>query len=337
MVHRFVRRRRLFAVCGALLVSVAVMVAGSGASSAAAKPSIALFVAIQANPYEASLIAAAQKEAKALGASLQVFDPADVPAKQVTECQDALTTKKYNIFLIKAVAGSTMEPCAKAAIKAGIKVVAVDDPLGPAYTLAPQVPGIVGSILSLPQTAYGAEVKLDVAACKKLNPCNLAFYYGPAAFSFSAYGSKYFLAQIKKYKNIHVIASATWNFDIPTSASLARTLLVAHPDVNVIQCDGDQGAVAIEGVLEKAGKAGKVTVVGGGGSIQAKTAILAGKQFGTSALYPASLGKLSVLMGVNALQGKPVGNKAYDVSIATKLGPLVDKSNVAQFKPQWGT
>ncbi len=177
----------------------------------------------------------------------------------------------------------------------------------------------------------------DVQACKKYNPCNLAFYYGPAAFSFSAYGSKCYLAQIKKYKNIHVVASATWNFDIPTSESLARTLLVAHPEVNVIQCDGDQGAVGIIGVLQKAGKLGKITVVGGGGSVQGVAAIKAGTLFGSSAQYPASLGSTSVLLGVNALQGKPITKTEYDAGYLTKLGPVITKSNVAQFKPQWGT
>jgi ABC-type sugar transport system substrate-binding protein len=312
--------------------------AGGGAASpavAAAKPSIALFVAIEANPYEAVLIKGAQTEAAKLGASIQVFDPKDVPATQVTQCQDALATKKYNVFVIKAVAGATMEPCAKTAISQGIKVVAADDPLGPNYSLAPQVPGIVGSVLSLPQTSYGTMLKLTARACANLNPCNVAFFYGPAAFSYSSYGSKYYLAHVKQYPKIHVIDTATWNFDIPTAETLARTVLVAHPDVNLIVCDGDQGSVGIVGVLQKAGKLGKIKIVSGGGSIQGAAAIKAGQIVGTAPLYPGSIGRLSVKLGVEALQGTKIAKTAFNAAFLESVGPLVDKSNVSKFHPQW--
>lgn len=312
--------------------------AATGSTAAPAKKAvIAGFVVDMANPYETGLVSGEKNEAAAQGASITMFGAKSDPQVQVGQCQDALSTKKYNVFLIKAVNGATMVPCARQAIAQGIKVVAVDTPLGAKYTLKPQLSGIVGSVVSLPTTQGNAGVTEIVEACKSLNPCKVAYYYGPLVFSFPAAEKKVVLDGLAKHPNIKVVSTGTWNYDPDQATHLAQQLLTTHPDVNVVASDGDVAALNAMRVFTRAGHGPpKVQFVGGGGSIVGSKSIEAGKLFGTSAQFPATMGKRSVDLGIKALNNKPLGQTQYDAAYLTPLGPVITKKNVAQFHGEWG-
>src|SRR5215207_927349 len=108
---------------------------------------IAHFVAIQANPVEQVIIKSAKDTGRANNATVTTFDSNNDVQRELANCQDAIASGKYDAFVLKAVSGPPLIPCARQAMEAGIPVVVQGTALGPKQTTEPQVPGIVGSAI----------------------------------------------------------------------------------------------------------------------------------------------------------------------------------------------
>jgi ribose transport system substrate-binding protein len=309
----------------------------SGGSSGGKQAKIAGFIVDSANPYDTALSNAETAEAKKLGASIHIFGANNSPSTQVGQCEDAVSSGQYNVFLLKAVSGPPLMPCARQALSKGIKVVAVDDPLGPKYTLAPQLPGVSASILSLPTTNGTALANLTIQACGSHNPCQVAYFYGPPTFVFASESKAEFDSVIAKHPDIKIVDSASSMFESSLGTSLTQQLLTTHPDVNVITSDSDQTVLGAYKALQSTGKTGQVKLVGGGGSCPGATAIKAGHLVGTSALYPATLGETSVQDGIKALNGQKIAQPELNVAYLSPLGPEITKAKIAKFHCEWGT
>ena len=65
---------------------------------------------------------------------------------QSHQIQDAITSKKYDVFIIYACDGNAVVPDVKDALAAGIKVVAADVVIGPNTTSFAPYPGVVSYI-----------------------------------------------------------------------------------------------------------------------------------------------------------------------------------------------
>jgi ribose transport system substrate-binding protein len=300
------------------------------------KANIAAFIVDSANPYDTSLSNALKAQASKEGADIQVFGADNDPQKQVSQCSDALATQKFNVFIIKAVSGPTVMPCAREAIGKGDIVVALDSPLGPEYTTKPQVDGITASVLALPTTNGKALANLTAEACADKDPCEVAYYNGPPAFVFASQSRQAFLDTLKAdHPNVQVVDQASSNFDTATGYTLTKSLLAKHPDVDVITADSVQSAQGSTKALKETGKEGDVEVIGGGGSQVGVDAIKAGEEFGTSALYPATIGRTSVELAIKALNGEKLKQTEYDIALETPLGAEITKANVDKFQPEW--
>ena len=83
-----------------------------------------------ANSYDAPMLAAAKAVAKAQGAKVTVFDAANDPKKQLAQLQTVATSKQYDAIIVQPIFGPQLIPTIQSAIKAGIKVVNIDQILG---------------------------------------------------------------------------------------------------------------------------------------------------------------------------------------------------------------
>ena len=192
----------------------------ASASNANKHVNIAHFVAIQANPVEQVIIKSAKDTGKANNATVTTFDSNNDVQRELANCQDAIASKKYDAFVLKAVSGPPLIPCARAAMAAGIPVVVQGTALGPKQTTEPQVPGIVGSAITLSTTNGVAVADLTNKACEKAgaNPCKVIYLFGPVAFDYASITRKTFNDTVKaKYPNIKVVAQAAANFDPDTA------------------------------------------------------------------------------------------------------------------------
>jgi ribose transport system substrate-binding protein len=341
--------RRVFAVSVLAAAITAVAACGgsdngsssstSGQASEANKHvNIAHFVAIQANPVEQVIIKSAKATAAANNASVTTFDSNNDVQRELANCQDAIASKKYDAFVLKAVSGPPLISCARQAMAAGIPVVVQGTALGPKQTTDPQVPGIVGSAITLSTTNGVAIADLTNRACQKAaaNPCKVIYLFGPVAFDYASITRKTFNDTVKaKYPNIKVVAQAAANFDPDTGAQQARQLLQVHPDINVIVNDSDPVAIATEKVVADLHK-NKIITVGAGGSKVGVDAIKAGKQFGDTVILPATEAKAAMLMAIRAARKENPGDTTIDVTKdLSPVGTIVDAENVDKYKPEW--
>jgi len=310
----------------------------SSSANANKHVNIAHFVAIQANPVEQVIIKSAKDTGAANNATVTTFDSNNDVQRELANCQDAIASKKYDAFILKAVSGPPLISCARQAMDAGIPVVVQGTALGPKQTTEPQVPGIVGSAITLSTTNGVAISDLTNRACEKTGatPCKVIYLFGPVAFDYASITRKTFNDTVKaKYPNIKVVGEAAANFDPDTGAQQARQLLQVHPDINVIVNDSDPVAVAVEKVVADLHKS-KVIVVGAGGSKVGADAIKAGKQFGDTVILPATEAKAATLMAIKAARKQDVGDTTIDVTKdLSPVGTIVDGSNVDKYTPEW--
>jgi ribose transport system substrate-binding protein len=134
----FVSRRLAPSTVGALSFALALSAAGTAVAQEGKAARIAYF--LQGNTsYNQASAEKATEVATAKGATISVLSGDFDPSKQFSQCQDAITTGRYNAFVIYPVDGAGILPCVRQAIAAGIKVVALDSPLGPEFKIEPQV------------------------------------------------------------------------------------------------------------------------------------------------------------------------------------------------------
>jgi ribose transport system substrate-binding protein len=300
---------------------------------------IAHFVAVQANPVEQIIIDSAKQVAKEQGADMTTFDSNNDIQKEISNCNDAIASQKYDAFLLKAVSGPPIMGCARQAIAAGIPVVVQGTPLGPEQTTKPQVKGVTGSVVTL-FTTYGSTIA-DIAekACKQLeaDPCKVIHLFGPLAFDGASVSRKAFLEKVKTaYPDIQVVASATQNYDPDLSSTTMRQLLQKHKDVSVVANDCEQCALAGINVLKSLGLKDKVLQATGGASKAGVAAIKRGDLFATAALLPASEARAGAEMAITAARGEKIDKpEVAVVEDLSPVGPFIDKSNADRFKPEW--
>jgi ribose transport system substrate-binding protein len=325
--------RRATAVLVALAAVAAAAIGVTGAAShTAATPKIAYLSFAVANSYDAPMLAAAKKVAKAQGvAEPAVFDAANDPTKQLQQLQTLVTTKQYNGIILQPITGPQLLPTVRQAIQAGIKVVNIDQILGRNLgTARPPLAGLSGNVVFV-QTQMGRKQgALVVRACKKIKakPCKVGYMYSVKVSSLDGAIKKGFDATTKGH-GIQVVAEGQTFYNPAQALKDAQTMLQGHPDIDLI-VGADQAATGAEQALN--GK--KVTLVGYGGGAVGLKRIKAGKWFGTVMQRPATEGKLGMQCLIKAVKtGK--GCKGIDVLANLPDGGVVVKSNASKFKAEW--
>jgi ABC-type sugar transport system substrate-binding protein len=321
------------------------LIYGGKATAADKKPvTVALFVAIQANPVEQSLINHFEGIAKQDGAAtVVVFDSNNSVPKEIANCNDAIASKRFNAFALRPVAGPPLMKCAEAAIAAGIPVVAIGNALGPDPNIATrQVPGLSASVVQLARTngLAVAQVTNDACAAKKAKPCKVIYTYGPLAFDWASITRKFFEEAVKSdYKNIEIIAEGANNFDPNAARILTKSLVQAHPDVDVIANDGDLGAMGVVAGLKDLGKkpGTDIFVTGGALNGQGKAMIESGEMYGSTCLMPATEAETDARYTIMAARHEAIAQPDVEVCrvfAKTGVGPIT-AANIGQFTPEW--
>src|SRR5581483_6499057 len=226
--------------------------------------------------------------------------------------------------------GNAVVPAVRQAIKKGITVVGEFTPIGPNYaTIQPQVPGLI--FVGEAPVANGTSVgKLGVQACAGVNPCKVAYLKG---FKLLPLDNARTAAVLKAAKNVQVVASPEGGYTQASGLMAAQDVLTAHPDVNVI-IGSSQAIEGTELAVKRAGKLGKIKLIGNGGSCQAIKGVLNGTWFASYIIAEASDGAKATQLGIEAANGKSV---PHAVNIEQVQNPLRTKSVLQKtlVKPQY--
>ena len=328
------RRPRIAAATVALVAvcAAATVVAGGAAGGKTAKPVRVAYLSFAvANSYDAPMLAAAKAVAKAQGAKVTVLDAANDTKKQLSELQTVVSSKQYDALIVQPIFGPQLIPTIKQAIKAGLKVVNIDQILGTnPGTAAPPVAGLSGNVVFV-QTQIGRKQGgLVVRACAALNanPCKVGYLFSVKVSSLDTAIRKGFDAATAGH-GIQVVAEGETFFNPANALKASQTMLQAHSDLNVI-VGADQGATGAQQALNGQ----KVTLIGYGGGGVGLKAVASGAWFGTVMQRPATEGKLGMQCAIKAVRtGKGCGG--IDVLASLPNGGVVTKANASKFKAEW--
>ncbi len=311
--------------------------AATSASAASSKPlNIAYLSFAVENSYDAPMLAAAQAVASDNNATMKVFDANNSPQTQYSQLQDVINSGQYNGIILQPIFGTGLLTLVKQAIAKGIKVVNMDQILGPNLsTDQPQVAGLSANVTFVP-TEIGTKLgNLVVQACqaKNLSPCNVGYLYDIKASALDVAISGAFTKAIAADPAIKIVAQGQSFFSPTTGLSAVQDMLTAKPDLSLI-VGSDQGIEGGAEALAAAHKTGKVILVGYGASAAALAGVASGAWYADVAQAPASEGRLAVLALVKALR---TGQNSGGIDPVAQLpdGGVVTKANVSQFTAQW--
>lgn len=303
------------------LALVALIWPHAGSLHAEQPKRIALFASSSQNGYNQAVWKGVQAEAKKLGnVTLSILDGEFNSTLQYNQVEDAIASKKYDGFIMFPNDTIGIAGAVKEAAAAGIKVVAIQFPIGPDLnTLKPQVPGIVATVAAPP--ADGAKLQAEDVAeyCKDKNPCNVAIVIGQKVYPFDNLRYQTYLEILKKHPNVKVVATVEGNYDPSTAMTGMQDVLQGNKKVDAVLSNADQQTMGVEIALKSEGVApGSVYLTGGGGDAIAVNAIRQGRWAETYGVVPTTMGVKALDTLVDALDGKTVDPEIN----ADKLSPL---------------
>ena len=315
--------------------------ASSGSSAAASLAagktlSIAYLSFAVENSYDAPMLAAAQAVASDGNATVKVFDANNSPQTQYSQLQDVINSGQYSGIIVQPIFGTGLTSLVQQAISKGIKVVNMDQILGPDLsTDKPQVSGLSANVTFVP-TEIGTKLgQLVVQACqaKNLSPCNVGYLYDVKASALDVAISGAFNKAIAADKSIKVVAQGQSFFSPTVGLTAVQNMLQANPHLSLI-VGSDQGIEGGAQALQTAHLSGKIILVGYGASAAALAGVASGAWYADVAQAPASEGRLAMQAIIRALRtGKSSGG--IDPVAGLPNGGVVTKANVGQFTAEW--
>jgi ribose transport system substrate-binding protein len=343
-MQKFLRRSpgAIAGIGGALALALAV--AAMGSSSAVAKSQfqshssktkhlkLAYLSFAVDNSYDAPMLASAQAVAASENATLKVFDANNVPATQYAQFQDVIAAGGYNGVITQPIESTNLVPLVKQAAKKGIKVVNIDQIMGPKLNTAKvQVAGLSGNVTFVPSLMGQDLGKLAVQACasKNLNPCNVGYLYDIQASSLDVAIRNGFNSATSGH-NINVVDTGQDYFTPTDGLQAVQTMLAAHPEINLI-AGSDQG---IEGAADDTSLPSSTLLVGYGGSAAGDAGVKSGKWFGTVLQDPATEGRVGVQTLINAIRNKK-NYPGVNPIASEPNGGIIVKSDVKKFTAEW--
>jgi ribose transport system substrate-binding protein len=329
-------------LAASILAAFGAMIANVALASSGGKIQMAMFY-YNPSPYGVATYKAALLEAKKLGGiQITTFDANNNPEAQITQMEDAITSKKYKAFWVEALNGVAEAATIKKAEQAGIKVAVSDYTLGDLnaqLTLKP-TKGLVSTVGNSIGTQEQALVQLIKLACKKQagsGTCNVAFMPGLANYPTDTLREQY-MQTIFGSGNIHLTFTPPGQYDQATSQQVALSYFQAKPNVQVFASFGDQETAGALTAFKQLGLTpGKdLQVTGLGATNELVAQMKTGVVFGAIGLYPSTTSYLGIKALADALHGKKVPTT---INVIDKCHPLlIDTATLKTnkcFKPDW--
>ncbi|MGD9528838.1 MAG: sugar ABC transporter substrate-binding protein [Pseudonocardia sp.] len=323
------------------LAALGASACGSSASEPSDGPRLAFLGLAAANTYTTAAFEAAKQEAEARGASITFYDGAFKADTQYNQIQDAATSKNVDGLLIMPNDGAAVAPAVERAIAAGVKVVALEFPIGPeATTLEPQVPGITSTVGYNVVTEAQQLADQIATACQGLDPCEVALLMGDRTTRFDKIRYDTIIDGLAAHPNVDVVATADAHYLRTEGISAMRTILQAHGDDLDVVATGSNDAMLLgaEDAINTAGREGQYKLLGWGGTVDGLAKVRSGDWVCTAAVHiPATEAKIGTGYLVDAIAGKEVPSSVV-MNDLSPVGPVATKESLAEapdFTGEW--
>jgi ribose transport system substrate-binding protein len=240
------------------VAAVAAMVAttaatGTVAASAAPNITIALVPGLTIDPFYITMHAGAAAEAKKLGVKLTWQGGATFSPTTQLPVVNSLLAEHPSALLIAPTDVKALQAPIQKFVSAGIPVISVDTTLTDTSLLTSRITS---------DNAQGGAAAADTIAKLAHDKGSVAVDNVMPGVSTTDARQSGFLAEMKKYPNMKVVATE-YNNDSPSLAETqVRDLILAHPDLVGVFGTNLYGAQGAGQAVDAAGKKGKVFVAG---------------------------------------------------------------------------
>jgi ribose transport system substrate-binding protein len=283
------------------------------------------------NPNDVGTQTGIKEEAKALNATVSFADANDSVPNQVSEVENAVASHKYQLLIINPLDNLALEPAVKEAITAGMKVVTVNEPIGPSLNaLKPQLPGIVANVTQTAPVQGQRAGELVVQACQNVSPCDVVYLWGLKSIPNDHGVTNGFLSAISGHTNIKLLSqNSQCSFTVAGGIQEAQDLSQLFPSAS-LWVGPDQCMVGAQKVIT--GR--KVRFIGiSSASTQAVAGVKDGTWYGFSPVTPIANGKYAVMYGVAAARGSHVADVGIDPASKLPDNGLITGSDISAFGP----
>lgn len=291
----------------------------SASQSTGEAVSIAFFGFAKANSFAQATFSGIEDYAGKNNATAKFFDGAFSAPTQVSQIQDAITSGKYDVFIVQANDGAAVVPAVEKAIADGIVVVAEFTPVGTRYdTAEPQVEGMyfVGDVITDNGVALG-ELGLQAAEEASVSNPKIAYLQGFPTLPLDNARTDAAVSTLEE-GGANVVSNFVGGYTQDEGRKVGQDLFAAHPDVNVV-IGSSQSIAGVETVIPTELK-GKVALIGNGGSNQAVTAVQEDRWFACY-YYPEPLaGAKAAEVGIGVVRGETMPTSITEEQIAEENG-----------------
>lgn len=327
---------------GVLVPAVASGASPSRSSGAAASPvRVAFLIATTSAGYPRGILQAAKLAAKRNNVSLTVFDAQFNPQKQFAQCQDAISSGRFDAIVTLPAASPAMVPCARLAAAKHIPLISTDTPIGSDLRSGkPSVPGVTAQVLVPAITAFASLKGSVLSACKQMgggSSCHVGFIIGIKVLALSTPASGLLQQWVKQSGGVYV-GEGEGGYQRGGGLKVMQTLLQKDPGLNVLVSLSDDMALGAEIAMKAVSKTPgqDVLVITQGGSYPGVARLRAGTWFATSVASAESEGRVPIELAVKAVAGKKVPSYVNS-STATGIPQVINKAVLAKYPKFKGT
>lgn len=325
---------------GSCAAAIAVMAGCSADTDGAdAQPSIG-FLQLASAAYTNAIRAGVEQAATAGGYQVTTFDAGSDPQKQVAQCQDAISSGRFDGLVIEPVDGATLAGCIANAAAAGIQVSVIESAIGPDPSSPEiQVDGIAAQLVLSPGDLAEASAEMAAMACRDLNPCEVVYSIADPAAQILVEQKDATIAALAAHPNISVVGEIIGGYDNPAQGrAAAQDAYQAHGGIDVVIGDDDVTLQGINRWVIDEGLQGRVATIGNGATEASVAAIRSGDQFGTIVLYPRTAGVRATEFLLAAIGGRSRAPVVETWAEFSPLGPgelVLTRANVDKFVPEF--
>lgn len=217
--------RRVSAV---VVAALAIAACGSSQPATGAKQFNLMFISQGfPNPHTQMEWNGAKARATELGAKIDISDAAFDAVKQVNQFEDALTSGKYDGYLVNCLDCSAIIPVLNKATKAGKKVVTIASPVSGTPADTGYFPGTVAHINVTP-VAQGKVMAREVLGALP-NGGNMVLIEGVAGQTGNEDFKKGFTSVMSGHPEIKILADQHADWDPTKATTVLQAILQAHP------------------------------------------------------------------------------------------------------------
>lgn len=207
---------------------------------------------------------------------------------------EAMIEKRYDALLISPQTDENLAPAIEKARRAGIPIINVDDAVlkDAEHFVGPNQyeNGIRAAKYFIGQEPKGGEVAV------------IEGQTGVYAARQRTQGFKDSLAGT----NFTLVASVSGDWDLQKSLDRATVIITQHPNIKGFYCNNDIMALGVAEAVNKAGRLGKIIIIGTDGIRPAYDSIRAGELTGTVDSFPFATGNVAVETALRLLGGQVV-------------------------------